>query len=445
MPRLQPFAGWLIIPLMDTIEISIWAAMTGALVLLLAAALADVATGKRLAAWRGLFFLLLTGASAVLMTGFPEYLLGMEQSTTLLPAKAALGPLSGALALGYLGMWLGIVLEDKLIRHTVAGGSMFLVLAGAALAVWAYVDTDRESFDFLAVSAVVNFCSVIFAAVVAVRGAILGDPLARAMAAACVCLAGMVGGLYAKGLQVAGFGNGIWLLTALCTVGYFLIVIVLTIVRNREQRRLQRLARGVHSADVVTGLPTGIELMTQVDDAMWRSERVKREAVVIAVWVANLYELSSVAGQQVDQEIRSSLTARLRRAVGFRNVVGLYHPRCFIVVVSAVQDARVVRKVAERLRRYLLEPMLVGVLTHDDHTYRPEMGIGIVRVEGTHAQPSVAMDDAEQLAQAARGVEGGIAIRCLGDRHVTALARYQFDVHDIAAPSSRVPQSTSHG
>jgi hypothetical protein len=85
------------------------------------------------------------------------------------------------------------------------------------------------------------------------------------------------------------------------------------------------------------------------------------------------------------------------------------------------------------------------VLTHDDHTYRPEMGIGIVRVEGTHAQPSVAMDDAEQLAQAACGVEGGIAIRCLGDRHVTALARYQFDVHDIAATSSRAPQSTLHG
>jgi GGDEF domain-containing protein len=426
----------------DTIEISIWAGMTGALALLLAAAVADVAISRRLAAWRGLLFLLLTGASSVLMTGLPEHLLGMEQSKILLPAKAGLGPLSGALALGYLGIWLGIVLEDKLIRRTVAGGSVFLVLAGAALAVWAYVDTERASFDFLAVSAMVNFCSVIFAAVVAVRGAILGDPLARAMAAACLCLAGMVGGLYAKGLQVADFGNGTWLLTALCTVGYFLIVIVLTIVRNREQRRLQRLARGVHNSDVVTGLPTGIELMAQVDDAMWRSERVKREAVVIAIWVANLYELSGVAGQQVDQEIRSILTARLRRAVGFRNVVGLYHPRCYIVVVSAVQDARVVRKVADRLRGYLLEPMLVGALTYDDHTYRPEIGIGIVRVEGTHAQPSAAMDDAEQLAQAARSVEGGIAIRCLGDRHVTSLEHYQFDVHDIAAPSSRVPQSS---
>jgi GGDEF domain-containing protein len=428
----------------DTIEVSIWAGMAGALALLLVAALADLVRTGRIAAWRALAFLLLTGTSALLMTGFPEHVLGLQQTRSLLPAKASLGPLSGALALSYLGMWLGIVVEDKLIRYTVAGGSLFLVFTSAGLALWAYLDPDLSPNDVLAVSAMVTFTSVVFAVVVAVRGAVLGDPLARAMAFACICLAGMVAGLYAKGMQVSGFGPWAWLFTALCTVGYFLIVIALTIQRNQAMARLRRLARGVQASDAVTGLPTGVDLMTQVDDALWRSERVKREAAVIAVWVSNLYELSGVAGQQVDQEIRSSLTARLRRAVGFRNVVGLYHPRCFIVVVSAVQDARVVRRVAERLRAYLLEPMLVGALTQDGYTYRPEMGIGIVRVEGTHEQPSVAMDDAEQLAQAARGVEGGIAIRCLGDRHVTALTRYQFDVHDVAAPSSRVPQSTSY-
>ena len=136
-------------------------------------------------------------------------------------------------------------------------------------------------------------------------------------------------------------------------------------------------------------------------------------------------------------------TARLRRAVGFRNVVGLYHPRCFIVVVSAVQDARVVRKVAERLRTHLLQPMLVGALTHDDYTYLPQIGIGIVRVEGIGAEASVAMDDAEDLAQAACGVEGGVAIRYLGDKHVTPLSRYQFDTIDVVAPVSRAPCTTS--
>ena len=30
----------------------------------------------------------------------------------------------------------------------------------------------------------------------------------------------------------------------------------------------------------------------------------------------------------------------LRRLVGFRNVVGLYHPRCFVMAVSSAQDAR---------------------------------------------------------------------------------------------------------
>ncbi len=400
--------------------------MAGALLLLAATAAAGVVAKPNAAAWRGLAFVLLTGSSSVLMSGWPEHLLGIEVNTSLLPAKAALGPLTGALALAYLGLWLGIVVEDRLIRVTVAGGSIFLVVTGMLVLLWAATDTKRSAQEILAVSALINFLSCIFASLVAVRGAVLGDPLARRMAFACMCLTGMVLGLYAKGLGVRGIGHIAWALTAICCVAYFLIVTMLTLQRNKARLRLEQLARGQQANDAVTGLPTGVELLVQVDDALWRSERVKRQAMVIAVWVANLYELSGLAGQTVDLEIRTSLAARLRRAVGFRNVVGQYHPRCFVVVVSAVQSERVMYRAVDRLRAHVLQPMLVGALSHNDMNYRPHVGLGIVMVEGTAAQPNQILDQAEQLAQSALRFPSRAAVRRAGETGFQSL-----DEHDL--------------
>jgi GGDEF domain-containing protein len=428
----------------QTPETIIWAALLGSILTLAVLATVNALRHGGLAAWRGLGFVLVVGSGVVLMTGLPDLLLGLD-SAVLLPAKVSLGPLGGALALSYLGIWLGIVLEDKLIRRTVAGGSLFLVIAGSALAGWALADPRSQSTELLAVSALVSFLSVIFGVIVAVRGAVLGDPLARIMAVGCICMAGMVAGLYAKGLQVSDFGNLAWFITACCALAYFLIIIELVGQRARAQRRLRRLAQGATAADAVTGLPTGAELLAQVDHALWRSARVGREAAVIAVWVHNLYELTGVTGQHIDQEIRTSLTAKLRRAVGFRNVVGLHHPRCFIVVVSAVQDANAVRGAADRLRRQLMRPMLVGTLSVDDHMFTPQVGIGIVRVPAATTEPSIAMDEAEALAQAARSIQGSVAIRRLGQKHVTPMARYHFDISDrdtpSVAPSTVVPST----
>ena len=78
--------------------------------------------------------------------------------------------------------------------------------------------------------------------------------------------------------------------------------------------------------------------------------------MVAAVSIANLYELGEVAGHGIDQQILTALMARIRRIVGFRNVVGLYHPRCFVLVVSAVQDPRRSELLAARLLHELRKP-----------------------------------------------------------------------------------------
>jgi GGDEF domain-containing protein len=164
--------------------------------------------------------------------------------------------------------------------------------------------------------------------------------------------------------------------------------------------------------------------------------RASRETAVIAIWVNNLYELSGTAGQHVHQEIQSRMTERLRRAAGFRNVVGLYHPRCFVVVLSAVKSENEVRAMAQRLRVQLQRTTLVGSLSEDDHVFTPQVGIGIVRVPASSAEPTAAMDDAEALAQSARTTDGGVAVRVLGRMHVTPLAQYNFQADDHDAPST---------
>jgi GGDEF domain-containing protein len=406
---------------MDALEVSIWSAMTGALLLLCITAATDVLARRSRATWRGLAFVLLSSASAVLMTGLPEHLLGISNARSLLPAKAALGPLASALALTYLGRWLGLVVEDWLIRVVVSWGSLWLVMASALLALWAWLDTGRPAYDILLVSAVVNLASGVFAAVVAVRGATLGDPLASRVAWASVFLVGLMLGLYAKGMGFEGLGPAVWATTALCCVAYFLVVTMLTMERNKTLHKLKRLARGQQATDAVTGLPTGVELMVQVDDALWRSARAKRQTMTIAVWVANLYELSGVAGLSSDLEIRTALAARMRRAVGFRNVVGQYHPRCFVVVVSAVQNERVLRIGIERLRSYLTPSLHFGALSHDDFVFKPQIGFGVVMSAGDATAPNSLLDEAEQLAQTALQMPGQVAIRRPGQSKATSL------------------------
>ncbi len=375
--------------------------MSGALLLLAMAAAADIWRSGSLAAWRGLGFIALTGSTCVLMTGLPEYLFDITDDRLLLPAKVALGPLSGALALMYLGIWLGRAFEDSVLRVSVIGGAFALLASAVAMILWSLLDTRTEARQLIAVSAVVNLVSVVLALMAAVRGVMLGDNLARWMVLACLCLAVMVLGLYAHALEISS-SFWLWVVTALGTVAYFLIVIVLTLQRNQAQKRLQRIARGNHFTDDVTGLPKGSLLLSKVDDAMWRSARRGRDSAVIAIWFHNIYDLSHTAGLEVEHEIRVRLTALLRQAVGFRNVVGHLQARCFLVAVSAVDNRDQVDRLVARILSKMSYPMRVGYLGTMAHDFVPEFGIGVVHVPcADHGEPLQAIDKAQRLAQQA--------------------------------------------
>jgi len=374
--------------------------MLGGLLTLTSLSIADVVFNRSIGAVRNLLFVVITGTSAVLITGLPEVFFPGLPERLLMLLKASLGPLAGAMALNYLGNWLGGIREDVIVYRLTAwgGGAVFvaaIVLAGLAAQV-----APADFRQLLLFTAAANMVPVLLALAAVIRAATLGDPLARWMVLACAGLAAMVTGLYLRGLDVPGFGLGTWIATAAVTVAYFLIASVLVIVRNRQTRQLARLAGLQQGADPATGLPTGSTLLTKVEHAFWRTARFHGECTVVCLYLRNLYELGESAGRGAEHQILAAMAARIRRTAGFRCVVGLYHPRCFVVVISADKRREFVGLTVSRLRSLVAKPLIVVGQDDVRHHFAPRLGVGVVTLDAAGAKPMDALNEAERLAMA---------------------------------------------
>lgn len=384
--------------------------MSGVIVTLCVVAAIDALVQRSVPALRGLAFIVLVGGAAIFLSGLPEVLWPWLDTGKLLIIKASMGSLGGALAMIFLGIWVGGAAKDGVIHYTLTISGAFLTLSGIGLALAAAWFGESARVALLTCAALGNGVAAIAAGIVAVRSVSLGDKLARWMVVACLFLAGTVAGMYSKALAVYTMGVWGWLAAAVSTVGYFLIVIGLTIVRNREMRRISRLARGATEVDKDVEMPLGPRLLPQVEDALWRSARMGRECVVAAVTISNLYALSEDVGASADGEILGVLAARIRRLVGFRNVVGLYHPRCFVLVVSAVQDRKRGELLPTRLLLSLRKPVKVG-RSDNPQFFAPGIGIGVVTVNGATDSALLAINQAEQLALEAGHLPSGVVTR----------------------------------
>lgn len=387
--------------LMNMSETVVWSVMLGGLLTIGAMAMVDVAVSRSLSAWRSLAAMAITSSSCVLLSGLPEDLILGLPVVPVLILKASLGPLSGAMVLAYMRQWLGVAAEDRWVHHSIYGGCVLLVVAAVVLTAWSLLFAGTQSELILLVAASVNALSVLLATFAAARAARLGDKLARTMVLGCLFLAISMAGLYYHAF------NGdrpedlpFWVITALSTVVFYLVMVSLAISYHRELRHLERLAGLSHGTDPATGLPRGSVLLSKVDDAFWRSARLKTSCTVMCLHLRNLYELSEVAGHEVDQQILWAMAARIRRAVGFRCVVGLYHPRCFVVVLSAVKQGKQANSLAERLRNLMCQPLTVQGANDIPHLYVPQFSVGTVTVTAADAVPVEVIDQAEAYALA---------------------------------------------
>ena len=418
---------------MISTELTIWLLMLGGLLTLAGGAVGEVIANRTSASWRSLGFMLLVGTSCVMVSGILEDLF---PSLPLLPQwvlLCGLGPLGGALSLHYLGQWLGTAAEDRWVYYCIQWGSYGLLLAAVGMTVLAVLFEGPRPEPLLVVAATVNSLSILLASFASLRGVMLGDALARWMLLACAFLAISIGGLFTHRLREGQLPVWALLLTAFSTVAYFQVVISLSLRRLRQQRRLERLSNLANGADPATGLPRGSILLAKVDDAFWRSERQNADCAVICVHLRNLYALGEEAGHGVDQQILTVMAARVRRAAGFRCIVGMYHPMCFVVVISAVRSQRIVQHTLERLNILLSRPMTLMDQKDQTHAYRPDYCIGVVNVApGTADKPSRVIDRAEQkaLAHSSLGLSERAAAQELAEQRANERSR---------APTSAAP------
>lgn len=391
-------------------EIAIWAAMSGVLMCLMLMALGRALTRRDLATWRMAIFVLTAGLSCVLMSGLLEQFLAPGVLPWLLPFKLALAPASSALALGYLVNWSMLSSEDRLVRSIQHGGVPALWLCSAALLVWGALGAPPEA-GVLASGVVVSLATIQGGMVVG-RGVIMGDRSSLAMTVALLALAVVVPGLHARALGLCESAQ-MCALTAFSAVVYFGVVLQVGYQRIRQQSALRRQAAGVLPNLSNASLPRGVGLVEQVEATLWRSKRMERPCFVAAAVVPNLYALGDRApgGMEHDAEVSILLTlaARIRRVVGFRNLVGLYHQRCFILGVSAVQD----RRRGEIMAGQLTQALRQAINFSPDSLvlpFEPDIALGIVRIEPDEATPDAVtvMNLAEQLAIEAMGQPGRV-------------------------------------
>ncbi|MDZ7937580.1 MAG: GGDEF domain-containing protein [Rhodoferax sp.] len=383
---------------MNTSELLVWGCMMGGLLTIALVALADLLMSRSVASVRAMVFVLMLGSTSLLMTSLPAVIFPSLSPLALLTLQASLGPLCGAVSLAYLALWLGAAVEDRLVHYLLSWGAVAQLGIAAAIAGWVVLTGGGEPTRYLEVGAVATAVGVSMALAATVRANFLGDQLAGWMTLACVFLAGMVLGLYAYRLAPARFDWPTMALAAFCTVGHFLVVTALAVRRNRQNRQLQRLAGLARGADPATGLATGSVLLSKVDDAFWRSARRNGQCTVVCLHLSNLYELGEQAGHSVDQQILSAVTARIRRAVGFRCVVGLYHPRCFVLVISGLQQEPLVLRSLDRLKMVLSKPLSVVGLDEAFHVFTPRYQLGVVTVMAATADPIAVVDQAERLS-----------------------------------------------
>jgi GGDEF domain-containing protein len=383
---------------MQSLENVVWSVMLGGLLTIGTMAVMDVFRSRSLSSWRSLFFLIITGSSCVLLSGLPEDMFPGLPVAPVLILKASLGPLSGAMVLLYLGQWLGSAADDRLVHHTISSGSKALVISAVLVTVMSALFAADYELEILLFAAVLSALAVLMATMTSLRAAQLGDRMARDMTIGCLFMAMSTSGLYAHQLLTDNTNFWLWIISAFTTVMFFLTMVNLAIRHNRQIRKLERLSGIAQGMDPATGLPRGSVLLSKVDDAFWRSARLKSSCTVICLHLRNLYALSDEAGHQVDQQILAAMSARLRRAVGFRCVVGLYHPRCFVVVMTAIKQPQVVGRMTERLRVLMCKPLDVVGLNDAIHCFIPQFSVGAVTVTAENSIPTRVIDEAEQIA-----------------------------------------------
>ncbi|CAN6484133.1 unnamed protein product [Victoria cruziana] len=379
------------------LENTLWSMMAGGLLVMVLLTAADALVTRGAGAARNVILIAALGVPCVLMSGLPQMLLDNPPERLLAKLDIAAGPLGCGIGLRYLGLWVGGSREDRPIYLLSVITSLGMLLFTLVLAILGGMESIYDFSRLQVASAWSLGVAVVITTLIAIRAMTRGDPLARWLVLACPVLgvAAVVLNLrvlhYPMSLPVQALG-------AFAVVLFVFICTMLVIARHRVNEDLARLSRLDTSSDPVTGLSTGGKLISDLEHAFWRAGRLHGRCFVVCVYLNNLYELGDSMGRTTDNQILAMMSARIRRASGFRCVVGVYHPRCFVIVFSQDHKRRAEQGVLERMRQLVSMPLQIHTSAHQRLQFRPQVGISSITVAPDRVQPLEVLNELEHRA-----------------------------------------------
>ena len=387
----------------NPVELALWSCMTGGLLTITLASLCDAALSRSAGAFMGFTFVALLTLYAVLLCGVLQFVFPTIPAWLADLLQVGLGPLCSTIALVYTGRWLSVKAEDEWITNIVAWGTGSMAIVTVVLSLFAAVATKGYMAPLLQASAGACLITVVLTGVCAWRASMLGDPLAKWIAPSAIALTVTISGLYTQAVHPGTLSLIEVAATAFAAVAYLLIIASLSIVRTRQVKQLERLAGLQMGADPVTGLATGSAFIAKVDDAFWRASRYGMACNVVCMHLHNLYELAEQAGHGVEQQIALAMSARIRRAVGFRCVVGLYHARCFIAVIQVPRQSseQQIQSFVQRLHHIISKPVDVVGFAQSHHQFAPDWGVAVVSSDPNTNNSAEVLRQAEHSAMQA--------------------------------------------
>jgi GGDEF domain-containing protein len=404
---------------MSVQELALWSALQGVLFFGWLAALAIALRFSSAGAWLSPVYILLLMLGAGSLSGWLALVWPATQPYQQWLALLA-APLAGVLAVNTLARFLKSHRLDAFIQWGMRTASACWVLA-AALAFW---PRYQEALLYQCLASVLGLSIALW---MATRTALLGDRLAWAMVGACAAAATHVLGIYGYAL---GYTDA-WpskVITALAMVIYLLLI---SYALNRRASQYIRMRRAVHrdpNKDLLTQLWTGTGFAQQIDAVMLRARRNRSTCAIVHLEIFNVPALRAEHGPYAVEEVIYTLAARTKQVTGAGAVVGRYGNYSFVVALSSVRSASVLRTLVLQLTKaarstYFLRP-------HSAHPreFQADIGVGVVYVNaGARGDTSIsplgddageesmqlahaALHEAEELAALARGFSSRTAI-----------------------------------
>lgn len=387
---------------MSTLALVVWSMALGAIAAVTLARAAELlarpgAARLRAVSYHFSVFLLVLVLSGVLRQANPP------QPARLQVLQVLAGPLCVGLSSLWISGWLRAAQRDRLMAATLGASALLLPLLGAL----ALLLPQEQR---LPAAAAVSLLGSALTLWLTVRGWLMGDRMALAMAAGCLLTLPAIGGLYAMAMEMAHFGIRAQALLALCAAGSNALTGLVLWRRDRQERRVLRQEAAGWAVDPVTRLHGGAAVVRKLLHAQRRRRRTGREGALLAVTVFDVPRIATHVGAAGVNEMWATLAARLQRQVGVVNPVGRYWDRCFIVLVETIPSPAALRTLGLRVAGSLRRPLEVSGLDGGRMHVHPDFGVGVVHLRGSSLDVDDILDEAQRLAEAARQMRSRAAI-----------------------------------